>query len=204
MVSELKAYLLNNGYPLAVCYSEDATRISGGVEYKYSGDQLTGLVAPLNENGMPTRDLFGCTSPSKVISDIQNHPIGRNVELAMARPILHNAAPFCILYYCTDNKFSSADVSKKWDYIQAEMNRQGIKIVCKATDGDTRFIRTMLKQMDLPSEQKNPFGEWFVSNTNMDQICIQDPTHLANKFRTRLMKADQQLILGMNVIQCIN
>lgn len=196
MVAELKKYLLSNGYPLTVCWSEDATRITGGIEYKYSSDQLTGLVAPLDDNGMPKINTFDCSSPVKIISYIKNYPVGRNVQLAMVQPIAANAAPFCIQYYCTDNKFTASDVIRKWNFIQKELEREGIHIVCKATDGDSRFIGAMLGKMQLPCDEKNSLGDWFVGSAKLKEIYVQDPTHLANKFRTRLMNLNKQMILG--------
>ncbi|XP_058838703.1 uncharacterized protein LOC131694212 [Topomyia yanbarensis] len=196
MIRELKEYLERNRYPLAICWSEDATRITGGIEYNLNEDKLSGLVAPIGTNGMPIMNLFKCSSPRKVLADIQDNPIGRNVQLCMAQPICMDAAPFCILYYCTNNKFSTSDVLNKWNFVQAEMDKEDIKVVCIATDGDSRFIGAMLKKMKLPNHTDNPFSAWFVSNTNNDSLCVQDPTHLANKFRTRLVNQTKQLILG--------
>lgn len=196
MVSELKQYLQRNGYPMDICWSEDATRISGGVEYKFNSDELTGLVAPLNKYGMPQTNAFKCSSPSMVINHLKKNPIGRNVQLCMALPLASNAAPFCVQYFCTDNKFSSSDVNRKWSFIKEEFHKAGIRIVCKATDGDSRFIGTMLKKMQLPLEKDNIFGNWFTAGLDLEEICVQDPTHLANKFRIRLMKQDKQMILG--------
>lgn len=196
MTNELKWYLQRNGYPMDVCWSEDATRISGGVEYKSSSDQLTGLVAPLDEHGMPYTKAFQCSSPCMVITHLKNNAIGRNVQLCMAQPLAENAAPFCVQYFCTDNKFSSNDVCRKWAFIKDEFYKAGIRIVCKATDGDTRFIGAMLKKMQLPLEKENVFGNWFIAALDFEEICVQDPTHLANKFRIRLMKQDKQMVLG--------
>ncbi|XP_058828569.1 uncharacterized protein LOC131688380 [Topomyia yanbarensis] len=196
MIKELKEYMERNRYPLAICWSEDATRITGGIEYNLNEDKLSGLVAPIGTNGMPIMNLFKCSSPRKVLANIQDKPIGRNVQLCMAQPICMDAAPFCILYYCTNNKFSTTDVLNKWNFVQAEMDKEDIKVVCMATDGDSRFIGAMLKKMKLPNHNDNPFGAWFVSNTNNDSLCVQDPTHLANKFRTRLVNQTKQLILG--------
>lgn len=197
MVAELKKYLITNGYPLLVCWSEDATRITGGIEYKVSSDQLTGLVAPLNaSNGMPVTSAFGCSTPRQVLNHLQNFPVGRNVQLTMIQPLMVGASPFCVNYYCTDNRFKSEDVTKKWNFTQEIFEEVGIKIVCRATDGDSRFIRSMIDRMTLPNISDNPFGDWFVALPTEDAICVQDPTHLANKFRTRLMNTSKQLMLG--------
>lgn len=205
MLNELKKFLIRNKYPFDICWSEDATRITGGVEYKSSTDSLSGLVAPMDINGMPLQKIFHCSSPAKVIEDMRKHPVGRNVHVCMAQPMMKNSAPFCTLFFCTDNKFSSQDVMNRWNWIKTELDKEGIRIVCKASDGDTRFISAMMKSMELPCNDVNPYGDWFKSNTKKTDICIQDPTHLANKFRTRLMKRGNQLILGnkKNLKACI-
>lgn len=195
MASQLKSYLVANGYPLSICWSEDATRISGGVEYRSDTDQLSGLVATLDSNtGLPIQGLFDCSTPQQIIEHIRNYPIGRNVELGMAQPMASSAAPFCCLYYCTDNRFDTESVTKKWMHIKQELKKEGIQMMCKATDGDTRFIRAMIDEMELTKSNDHAFGDWFASNDSA--ICVQDPTHLANKLKTRLMKASKQLILG--------
>ncbi|XP_065074604.1 uncharacterized protein LOC135698522 [Ochlerotatus camptorhynchus] len=194
MASELKSYLVANGYPLSICWSEDATRISGGVEYRSDTDQLSGLVATLDSNtGLPIKGLFNCSTPQQIIKHIRNYPIAMNVELGMAQPMATGAAPFCCLYYCTDNRFDTESVTKKWHHIKRELQKAEIQVVCKATDGDTRFIRAMIDEMEFNKSNDHSFGEWFASNNS---ICVQDPTHLANKLRTRLMKASKQLLLG--------
>lgn len=202
MVKQLKEYLCDNGYPLNVCWSEDATRITGGVEYKSLTDQLSGLVAPLDEtNGLPITGLFDCVSPQKVIENIKKYPVGRNVQLAMVQPLAISAAPFCVLYYCTDNRFDKASVQSKWDHVTKEFVKHGISIACKATDGDSRFIGAMIEEMGLNNpgiNQLNEFGNWFISLRG--KVCVQDPTHLANKFRTRLMKRSKILILGKKAV----
>lgn len=202
MVVELKKYLQKNGYPFAVCWSEDATRITGGVEYKSIDDQLTGLVAPLDHNGMPKTNTFKCSSPMKIVNDLKSYPIGRNVQLCMVQPLAKHAAPFCVNFFCTDNKFTTQDVLNRWEFVEREFAKEGITIVAKSTDGDSRFIGGMMEQMkftretDAPAEADNVFGDWYIADNSSSKICVQDPTHLVNKFRTRLMKIDKPLLIG--------
>lgn len=72
MVKQLKDYLESNGYPFNICWSEDATRITGGFEYRSTSDQLDGLVAPLNNiSGLPITGLFDCVSPKRIIENLK-------------------------------------------------------------------------------------------------------------------------------------
>ncbi|XP_062714505.1 uncharacterized protein LOC134291151 isoform X2 [Aedes albopictus] len=204
---------------MAVCWSEDATRISGGVEYNSILDQLTGLVAPMDDNGMPKMDLFNCSSPLKIVNDLKQYPIARYVQLCMVQPLARHASPFCVNFYCTNNKFTTQDVLKRWQFVEQEFTKEGIQIVAKSTDGDSRFIGGMMEQMKLPPETDsesrpdNAYGDWYIATVKDSKICVQDTTHLVNKFRTRLMKTDQQLQIGtmrisnqhlMELIQCVS
>lgn len=198
MVSELRSYLDANNYPLKICWSEDATRITGGVEYRSDTDELSGLVATLDKtSGLPEQGLFRCSNPQKVIEHIHNYPIARNVQLAMAQPLISGSAPFCLLYYCTENRFDTQSVTTKWSHVKRQLEAGGIEVVSKATDGDTRFVRAMIEEMGLTKTNEQEFGSWFTSNVN--SICIQDPTHLANKLRTRMMNPRKQLVLGKSL-----
>lgn len=119
----------------------------------------------------------------------------------MAQPISMNAAAFCVLFYCTDNRFDTGSVQRKWHHITDEFEKYGISIVCKATDGDSRFIGAMVEEMGLNkpgANQPNELGNWFISNQGT--VFVQDPTHLAYKLRTRLMKTSKPLILGKLLI----
>lgn len=195
MAAELRTYLDGHNYPLKICWSEDATRITGGVEYRSGSDELSGLVATLDgTSGLPIQGLFSCATPQKVIQHIQNHPLARNVQLAMAQPLTSGAAPFCVLYYCTDNRFDANSVTKKWSHVKQELQNAGIELVCKATDGDSRFIRAMVNEMNLSGQNDHEFGTWFIANVT--SVCVQDPTHLANKLRNRMMNTSKQLVLG--------
>lgn len=204
MIKKLKSYLLLHKYPLVVSWSEDATRITGGVEYKPQTDELTGLVVPLNKStGLPSGSMK-CPSPQAVLDHLKRCPVARNVQLTLVQPLVVGAAPFCVNYYCTDNKFTAEDVKLKWEYANQLFEQEGIQIASKATDGDSRFIRAMLDNMQLPTNNKNSFGDWFASADNLNAVYIQDPTHIANKFRTRLINPAKNLIIGQYRISKIH
>ncbi|XP_058820198.1 uncharacterized protein LOC131682604 isoform X1 [Topomyia yanbarensis] len=199
-VEELKAYLKRNNLPMVIVLSEDATKINGALEYDSTKNKVCGLVAPLDCSGIPQCGLFEVKTPKKLISDVQKYPTGRNVVVTMAQPLTLTAAPFCLQYFCTDNKFTSAQVRTRWSVIKNKLIDVGIRIIAKSTDGDPRYITGMKEDMCIPTITDNPYGESFVASCNTDDICVQDPTHTINKFRTRLMRRDKQLIIGKHQI----
>ena len=43
----------------------------------------------------------------------------------------------------SNNKFTAEMVTKIWKYIVKKLKIQGIEVICSATDGDRRFLKTM-------------------------------------------------------------
>lgn len=189
-------FLETNNLPKVFVLSEDATRITGGIGYDTRRDQVYGLVSPIGPDGMPMKSFFPASSPMKVIEYIQKYPIGRNLYVTMAQPLKHGAASFCIMFSCSDNKFLSDDVLRRWNHTEQQCSNAGLNLICRASDGDPRLISAMLRKMSLPCGDQNPFGPWYVAKFSVENICIQDPIHLINKMRTRLMKTGKRLILG--------
>ncbi|XP_058454508.1 uncharacterized protein LOC131432318 isoform X1 [Malaya genurostris] len=199
-VEELKAYIIRNNLPMIVIMSEDATKINGALEYDSTRNKVCGLVAPLDNNGMPQCDLFEITNPRKLIADVHQYPIGRNVVVTMTQPLKQKTAPFCLQYFCTDNKFTSSQVRTRWNSIKTKLLNAGIGVIATSTDGDPRYVTAMMEDMRMPTITDNPYGEYFIASCSAENICVQDPTHTINKFRTRLMRRDKQLIIGKHQI----
>lgn len=195
-ISEFVKFLELNNLPKAFVLSEDATRITGGVGYNISRDTVYGLVPPMGQNGMPIKHFFVATSPKTVIEYLRKYSIGRNLYVVMAQPLKSNSRAFCLMFTCSDNKFKTEDVLRRWAYTEEECANAGIQLVCRASDGDARLVQSMLRKMDIPSRISNPFGTWYACRYSSEGICIQDPTHLINKLRIRLMKVEKMLIIG--------
>lgn len=195
-IGDLLNYLETNELSKVVILSEDATRISGGVGYDVSRDEIYGLVPPMDEHGMPEKNFFVASSPEKVTKFMQEYSIGRNLYVIMAQPLTSGARAFCLMYTCSDNKFSTQDVLRRWAFTDNEFKKVGIEIAGRSSDGDSRLVQSMMQRMGLPCKDETPFGLRFVCSTSNNICCIQDPTHLVNKLRVRLMRVEKLLIIG--------
>lgn len=111
---EFTRYLEDNDLPRVFVMSEDATRISGGIGYNSIKDQIYGLVPPIDTNGMPVRNFFVASSPMQVKALIQRYPIGRNIYVIMAQPLKSGSEAFCLMFACSDNRFNTKDVLRRW------------------------------------------------------------------------------------------
>lgn len=120
---ELLNYLTELNLELEVWLCEDATGISGKVEYHSLTDQLVGIVLPLNsQTGMPQPFTFMARS----VEDMQKYskePLSTLVYVVLAQPIMPKAPPFVLQIYGTDNKFSSVDVKHRWNHTIRELKK---------------------------------------------------------------------------------
>lgn len=73
--------------PLVVAISEDATRILSKVEYDIQTNELVGLVAPYDENGVPVKSVFPASSASVIVKHFMGHKKASNVIAISAQPI---------------------------------------------------------------------------------------------------------------------
>lgn len=143
--NELRVYLIKKNLPLKVWISEDATRITGKIEYDVKSNKVVGFVLPL-KNGCPLPNAF-IASNAKTNAQYFNSECRANYAyVIMARPLNETAAPFCLSIYGTNNRFSNEDVINRWEFMKTVATEQGIEILGFSSDGDTRLLKTMLLQ----------------------------------------------------------
>lgn len=197
MIQPLVKYLETNNFSKVIALSEDGTSLSPNPEYSPRTDSLRGLVAPLDSNGMPILDCFKMTSAEKVIQDLKKYPIGEYLYIVMATPMVVGASPFCVLYMCSDNKFTHLQVQLRWKNVEDELEKAGIKVVCHSSDGDPRLLRAMKQRTCLPHPTAcTLYGPYFIANISDDVVFIQDTIHLVNKFRHALLNPKKHMELG--------
>lgn len=192
-IDGLKQYLVSNGFPLAVAISEDGTRITPAVEYDYKDDSLRGLVAPLDGNGLPLKNIFAASSAKKMKDDIDNYAVANYVYVVMATPLSPDAAPFVLYHACTDNRFTADDVLKRWKLEETLLQEAGIEVVARCSDGDPRLMKAMKMRSGL--DQSGYFsplwGKYYVVQEKPKvPPNSQDTTHELNKFKNSLIKRD--------------
>jgi hypothetical protein len=73
--------------PLIVATSEDATRIVSRVEFDPTTNQLVGLVAPLNDNGLPIKHHFPAEKASAIVEYFKRFPKANNAIVIMVQSL---------------------------------------------------------------------------------------------------------------------
>lgn len=148
---ELLSYLNERQLPLVVSLSEDATRITGTVQYDSRTNQLIGFVLPINKkNGMPIPFSYSAGTADEIYKHFTSENIVSSyLNVVMAQPVAKNAAPFCLLIYGSDNKYTANDVSKRWRLIHDKLANSGIEVLTISLDhirstvqcGDERTLK---------------------------------------------------------------
>lgn len=192
---ELAIYLKERSLEPVVCLSEDATRISGRIQYDCKTNQLMGFVLPLNrENGLPIPFAYPARSAEEIFNHFSNNDSSASfLNVVMAKPI-GNAPAFCLLVYGSDNKYTSADVSKRWEYITMQLAKIEIKVLTISSDSDPKYNAAMRKLSKLGFKTNI---NWFSCRGNPDgPFYIQDLIHIATKLRNFLLRTlfDKKII----------
>lgn len=105
----------------------------------------------------------------------------------MAQPV-GDCYAFCLLAYGTDNKFSSLDVVKRWQFITNELEKIGIKVLVISSDSDSKYNGAMRKLSSLKSVT-NQNAKWFSCHLDSSgPFYIQDTIHVGTKLRNFLLR----------------
>lgn len=112
-VDELKDFLRLHDLPMEVVLCEDATRVTGKIQYHPGTNQIIGFTLPLDSNGLPKVSNFPATSAAKIADYFSNCPTSNNAYCILAVPLREGAPVFCLCMFGTDNKFNSVEVHKR-------------------------------------------------------------------------------------------
>lgn len=198
-IKALKNYLVTRGYPMKVVLSEDGTRLVGRVLYHPATNQVVGFVPKLDENGVPVLSSFPATSSSVMANYFQQNELSNYAYVIMAQPLSSKAPPFCLCVFGTNNKFTHAQVAQRWKYVKAALNEEGISVIGRASDGDSRLMKAMrLKSFIRPNP--TTAWAWFQMNRETDFVCIQDFVHILVKLKSRLLKPSIILPVGPTTV----
>lgn len=152
---ELKEFLVSRDLPLTVWLSEDATRITGRIQYDSASNQLVGFVLPSNKQRLPISGTYEATSARKIQESFETGTISSLAYVIIAQSLAHNASSFCFSIFGTDNKFFYDDVLKRWVYIVESLRKQGIAVIGVSSDGDPRLLKGMRIISQLGKKMKN-------------------------------------------------
>lgn len=187
---ELLTYLIERKLPLFVSISEDATRITGRVEYDPKTNQLLGLVLPISDvNGMPTPFTYMARNAEEIFTHLsKKNAIGHFVNVIMAKP-LSPSPSFCLAMFSSDSKYSSTDVSKRWNHIVQELRKHNITVLSIASDSDPKYNSAMRLNSRLGVKSKLFVDkDWFLCGS-VGPFYIQDPIHIITKLRNFFLKS---------------
>lgn len=189
---ELLTYLKNRNLPMTVALSEDATRLTGVVQYDAKTNQLMGFVLPIHSGtGMPIPYSFSARNAGEMIKHFANKNVpGNFVNVIMAQP-LADVAPFCLLLFASDNQYTSVDVSNRWNYISKELNAVGIKVLVISSDSDPKYNSAM-RRCSLLGSKSFTFADsnmFMCGDGNLKEpFFVQDTVHISTKLRNRMLK----------------
>lgn len=216
---ELRVFLIKRNLPPKIWVSEDATRITGKIEYDHKFNNVIGFVLPLN-NGCPQSDSYPATSAKAIVEYFNSGVRANYAYVIMAQSLIDSAPPFCLAIYGTDNRFTYEDIIKRWNVMKTAAADQGIEIIGFSSDGDTRLLKSMQLQSFLPVMREiNLFHDtsasietvettndwsWFavgqspikLNDNDYREIYIQDTVHIGTKLRTRVLKPNVVLPMG--------
>lgn len=198
-IEELLLYLEQRNLPLVVSLSEDATRIEGKIQYDLKTNQMIGFVLPINhQTGMPIPYSYNARNASEIFEHFASgNEAAHFVNVIMGQP-LAKVAPFCLLIYGSNGKYTTEDVSKKWLFIVDQLKNVNITVLSISSDSDPKYNSAMRKNshLGLPCESSslNRFGhfDWFSCGNYVTMLnhpfYVQDTIHIGTKLRNFFLK----------------
>lgn len=190
---ELKDFLLKRNHPLDVSISLDATVVIQRAQYDVKTNQIVGLVPPL-VSGVPVPNAFPALSADLMKKHFDSNKLSSVAFVVMAQPVAVNASAFCLAVYGSDNKFNANEVAELLHFIRTECARREINVRGICSDGDTRFLKTMVSNSLSPTSNK--WGWLPALNLDPDVSYFQDIYHIFVKLKSRLVKPSVILPFG--------
>jgi hypothetical protein len=194
---ELKKYLLEQNLPMVVSLSEDATGISGRIQYNARTNQIIGFTLPLDGNGIPVPNYYPAQCASEIegyFYDIRNKEKqpANYLNVVMAQPMKRGIPAFCLMAYCTNGKYKAPEVGRRWAFLAKELKEHGIETISIGSDCDPRYNSVMKQFLHFGRQSPENVGlipNWFGARfkTDLAYYPIQDILHIGTKFRNRLL-----------------
>lgn len=190
---ELCVYLEERNLPFEVSLSEDATRIEGKVQYDSKTNQLVGFVLPIDsQTGMPIPYSYKARNDSEILHHFAYEEPAHFVNVIMAQP-LSKVAPFCLLIFGTNSRYTAEDVSKRWSHIVDQLAKLNINVVSISSDSDPKYNSAMRKNsglglsLTISANSTGPIN-WFSCEKLQPPFYVQDTTHIGTKLRNFMLK----------------
>ncbi|XP_055705946.1 uncharacterized protein LOC129803424 [Phlebotomus papatasi] len=197
-IEEFEDFLYKHKAPRLVWLSEDATRLTGKIEYCQTTNTIVGFVIPLSSStGLPHQLYFPATSLSAILNAFRKGIPAKQVNIIMAKPLSNSVPAFCLVLYGANSVISHTNAKIRWEHVVRELRQNNIDVVGISTDGDSRY----LKAMRLQTEIRSNLAYYAIHKmTAKDLHYIQDPVHILTKLRTRLLNENVSIIIGSETV----
>lgn len=141
----MKQYLKKLDLLPIVWLSEDGSGVQGKVEFDPNTNQMVGLVLPLDQcTGMPIKFSFLARDVDEIQENMKRNK-SMYVYVIMAQPLSRDVPPFPLQLFGSDNKFTTKNVSLRWQYTVEQLKRliQDIILLCTASIQLTYFVKSL-------------------------------------------------------------
>jgi hypothetical protein len=203
--------------------AEDSTSSIFRVEYNAQSNSFIGFSSPL-VHGIPKPNFFQTDNFDELKSWFDNFDKSKFINLHMIQSLKPFVPPLILSAYGSNNKATATEVLKRWLYIYNKSLVEGVRVIGFSTDGDSRYLRAMrlcsrffaelpnlnlFKNHDEFSINLPRHWNWFFMKEKQILLFMQDPIHIATKFRNRLlsevasMRMDKYLIEKQHIIYLI-
>ncbi|CAF3933165.1 unnamed protein product [Rotaria sp. Silwood1] len=190
--------------------SEDCTSCICHIDYDVQLNSFIGFASPLID-GMPQPNFFRTENFEELKMWFNNCNKSKFINIHMIQTVVPSASPFILSAFGSDNKFTATDVLKRWLYIYNQCLLQDIRVIGFSSDGDPRCLKTMrlctrffaeLPNLNLYKYNDNfnikipEQWSWFFMKDQQILLFMQDPPHIATKFRNRLLSEVALMKMG--------
>ncbi|CAF2106563.1 unnamed protein product [Rotaria magnacalcarata] len=177
--------------------SEDATGVIKKIKYDSITNKFIGFLTPL-DHGVPIKEYYHTDSLDTLklwFNSIDKASLLNVHMIQSVQSTTQNTipSPFLLSAYGIDNTATANDILQRWWYILNQCLQRNIRIIGFATDADAKYVRAMRLMSGFFAYLPNfPF---FLREQQL-LLFFQDATHLATKWRNRLLSSTVELRLG--------
>ncbi|CAM4842016.1 unnamed protein product [Rotaria magnacalcarata] len=186
--------------------SEDCTGVVQKITYNERTNSFVGFSAPLT-NGIPHVNHFQTDSFEQLKTWFSTVNKASLLNVHMFQPIpsnhLKSSSSFVLAVYGVNNQCTSIDILKRWSYIYDECYADAKYLSAMRLTSGFFANLTNIKlhenddafKINIPSH-----WTWFFLRSQQLFLFFQDATHVATKWRNRLLASTAHLVLGQQPI----
>lgn len=198
---ELLNHLQKWNAPMFVNIHLDDTRIMNKVEYDPISNRFVGFVLPLQNDGTPICNAFQLQSFEAIKEALESVPVGKYAHCIVVKSVKISVPSFVLFTICTDSKYDNSVIMKRWDYVQSQLSKIGIKVISNGADGAGPFLKAMSIKSGLFNRKHEDmtlkYWTFYLMPKLLDSsLSCQDMIHLLAKLRTRLLTPSNLIVMG--------